>query len=285
MLPAIFGSSVAQINILLSGVIASLLGVGSISYLYYSDRLMEFPLGLFGIALATVTLPYLSRLWATEDREAFSSTLDCALKLSLLIAIPAALGLFVVSDGLVATLFFRGEFDGHAVQMTSLALKAYALGLVGFSLVKILAPAYFAREDTRTPVRIGIYALLLNLLLSVVVAWLLTRSGYPAPHIALAGATSVAALLNAALLYIGLKRIQVLAHGAGWAVFLFRLVLANAAMCAILFWLHKPLDWWLAVGFWERAGWLLTAIASAAGTYAVLLFLSGVRPATLRLKA
>ena len=142
MLPAIFGSSVAQINVLLSGIIASLLPVGSISYLYYSDRLMEFPLGLFGIALATVTLPYLSRLWANGDRNEFAQTLEWSMKIAILIAVPAAVGLVMLAAPLITTLFHGGEFDQRSVDMTVLALQAYAVGLVGFSFVKVLAPAF-----------------------------------------------------------------------------------------------------------------------------------------------
>ena len=178
MLPAIFGSSVAQINVLLGGIIASMLGVGSISYLYFSDRLMEFPLGLFGIALATVTLPYLSRLWSNDSRDEFSRTLDWSMKLAAVVALPAAVGLLVLAEPLIVTTFYRGEFDQHAVEMTAMALQAYAVGLVGFSFVKILAPAFFAREDTRTPVRIALIALAVNLVLSIGSAWYLTRIGF-----------------------------------------------------------------------------------------------------------
>ena len=141
MLPAIFGSSVAQINVLLGGIIASLLGVGKISLLYFSDRLMEFPLGLFGIALATVTLPYLSRQHANESSREFSDTVDWSMKLVLLIAVPAAIGLIVLAEPLVASIFYGGEFTVFDVRMTALALQAFAFGLIGFSYVKILAPA------------------------------------------------------------------------------------------------------------------------------------------------
>jgi putative peptidoglycan lipid II flippase len=141
MLPAIFGSSVAQINVLLGGIIASMLGVGKISLLYYSDRLMEFPLGLFGIALATVTLPYLSRQAANESLDEFADTLDWSMKLVLLIAVPAAIGLILLAEPLVATIFFGGAFTASDVELTALALQAFAIGLVGFSYVKILAPA------------------------------------------------------------------------------------------------------------------------------------------------
>jgi len=284
MLPAIFGSSVAQINVLLGGIIASMLGVGSISYLYFSDRLMEFPLGLFGIALATVTLPYLSRLWANGSRDEFSRTLDWSMKLAMLIAVPAAVGLLVLAEPLITTIFYRGEFDEHAVKMTAMALQAYAIGLVGFSFVKILAPAFFSREDTRTPVRIALVALAVNLVLSVASAWYLTRIGFIGTHVGLALATSVAALLNAGLLYRGLRRDGVLVHSPGWTSLLIQLLLANVALWAILRFLHKSLSWWLSVGLTDRAIWLgLTVLAGATG-YFLVLFALGLRPSNLKLK-
>ena len=283
MVPAIFGSSVAQINVLIGGIIASMLGVGSISYLYFADRLMEFPLGLFGIALATVTLPYLSRLWANDSRDEFSRTLDWSMKLAMLIAVPAAVGLFVLAEPLVVSLFYRGEFDEHAVRMTTLALQAYAVGLVGFSFVKILAPAFFAREDTKTPVRIAVIALAVNLVLSIASAWYLTRIGYTGTHVGLALATSVAALLNAGLLYRGLRRDGILVHSGGWSALLLQVALANAAMWVILFWLRRPLVWWLAVDLATRATWLgLSVIAGGVG-YVIVLVAFGLRPSKLRL--
>jgi putative peptidoglycan lipid II flippase len=284
MLPAIFGSSVAQINVLLGGIIASMLGVGSISYLYFSDRLMEFPLGLFGIALATVTLPYLSRLWANDSRDEFSRTLDWSMKLAALVALPAAVGLLVLAEPLIVTIFYRGEFDAHAVEMTAMALQAYAIGLVGFSFVKILAPAFFAREDTRTPVRIALIALTVNLVLSIASAWYLTRIGFVGTHVGLALATSVAALLNAGLLYRGLRREGVLVHSPGWTLLLLQLSLANVAMWAILRFLHKSLSWWLTVGPAERMAWLGLSVLAGAAVYFLVLIVLGLRPSKLKLK-
>jgi putative peptidoglycan lipid II flippase len=278
MLPAIFGSSVAQINVLLGGVIASMLGVGSISFLYYSDRLMEFPLGLFGIALATVMLPQLSRLWLNGAREEFSQSLDWSMKLATLIAVPAAVGLFVLAQPLVATIFYRGQFDANAVRMTALALQAYAIGLVGFSFVKILAPAFFAREDTRTPVRIGIISLLVNLVLSIASAWYLTGIGFAGPHVGLAGATSAAALLNAWLLYRGVRRDGVLTHARGWAAFAGRALIANVAMWAILARQQRPLSWWLEADILDRVGWLTISVTLGAGVYFLALLVTGMRP-------
>lgn len=285
MIPAIFGSSAAQINVLLGGIIASLLPVGSISYLYFADRLMEFPLGIFGIALGTVTLPYLSRLWANEDKVMFTQTLDWSLKLAVLIAVPAAIGLFILAEPLVTTLFFGGIFDENAVRMTALALRAYAMGLIGFSFVKILAPAYFAREDTRTPVRIAVIALVVNLVLSVALAWYLSRTGFAGPHAGLAAATSVAAVLNAVLLYRGLHQDQVLVHSSGWPVLILRIAVANVLMVVVLSQLGQPLQWWIAATFSERIFWLIVSVAAGASAYFIALLVLGTRLSQFRLRA
>ena len=284
MLPAIFGSSVAQLNVLVGGIIASLLGVGKISLLYYSDRLMEFPLGLFCIALATVTLPYLSRQYANESHDEFSATLDWSMKLVLLIAVPAAIGLVVLAEPLVATIFYGGVFSTSDVEMTALALQAFAIGLVGFSYVKILAPAYFAREDTRTPVRIGLLALAVNFLLSVSLAWYLTSIGYAGTHAGLALAISIAALLNAALLYRGLISNGVLRHSKGWAALLVQVLVAIVLMWIVISRLERPLSWWLGATVADRVSWLTVSIVAGAGVYFVVLFALGLRPSKLGIR-
>lgn len=202
----------------------------------------------------------------------------------MLITVPAAIGLFLLAEPLVATLFYRGEFDEHAVRMTAMALRAYALGLVGFSYVKILAPAFFAREDTRTPVRIALIALAVNLIISVTLAWYLTRIGFAGSHVGLAVATSVAALLNAWLLYKGLRREEVLRHTPGWMALLSRALLANAAMWAILAWLRRPLGWWLESGLMDRGSWLGASVVIGAAAYFVVLFVLGLRPSNFRLR-
>jgi putative peptidoglycan lipid II flippase len=282
MLPAIFGSSVAQVNVLLGGIIASLLGVGKISLLYYSDRLMEFPVGLFGIALATVTLPHLSRQAANQSMREFSNTVDWSMKLVVLIATPAAIGLILLAEPLVATIFYGGIFSAFDVEMAALSLQAFAAGLIGFSFVKILAPAYFAREDTRTPVKIGLIALAVNFSLSIVLAYTLTRAGYAGTHAGLALAISIAAILNAWLLYRGLRRDKVLSHSAGWRLFLIRVLVANVAMAACLKMLAQPLEWWLGQGAWDRWLWLGIVVTAAAIVYFIALLLVGTRPSQLR---
>lgn len=284
MLPAIFGSSVAQVNVLVGGIIASMLGVGKISVLYYSDRLMEFPLGLFGIALATVTLPYLSRQFANESHAAFSATLDWSLKLVVLIAVPAAVGLIILAEPLVATIYFGGVFAEEQVRMTVLALQAFAFGLVGFSFVKILAPAYFAREDTRTPVRFGLIALAVNFVLSVSLAWYLTAQGSLNAHAGLALAVSVAAILNAALLYRGLIRTSILQHSSGWMSFMLQVLAANIAMGFVLLTLNRDLAWWLEAVTIDRVYWLAVSISAGVATYFVVLLVLGLRPSKLGIR-
>ena len=284
MLPAIFGSSVAQINVLVGGMIASLLGVGKISLLYYSDRLMEFPWGLFGIALATVTLPFLSRQYANDLHDEFSATIDWSMKLVLLIALPAAVGLIILAEPLVATIFYGGNFDYDDVRMTGLALRAFSVGLVGFSFVKILAPAYFARHDTKTPVRIGLIALAVNFVLSVILVWYLTTRGYAGNHAGLALAISVAALLNAWLLYRGLRRDGVLVHSDGWKVLFWQVMASTAVMGMVVNWLNRPLAWWIDAGGMTRAGWLTVTIVAGAGIYTLVLMSLGLRIANLGMR-
>ncbi len=284
MLPAIFGSSVAQINVLVGGIIASMLGVGKISLLYYSDRLMEFPLGLFGIALATVTLPYLSRLHSSAAHKEFSATLDWSMKLVMLIAVPAAIGLIMLSEPLVATIFYGGEFTADDVAMTALALEAFALGLVGFSFVKILAPAFFAREDTRTPVKIALVALAVNFALSVLLAWYLTHIGFAGSHAGLALAISVAAIVNAWLLFARLRRDAVLNLSRGWGLFLTQVAAASGVMALLLAWLRQPTSWWLDLAVFDRVLWLCGTIVAAAAAYFVVLLAAGLRPSKFGLR-
>jgi putative peptidoglycan lipid II flippase len=285
MLPAIFGSSIAQINVLVGGIIASFLGVGKISLLYYSDRLMEFPLGLFSIALATVTLPYLSRQHANQLHDEFSETVDWSMKLVLLIAVPAAIGLIVLAEPLVAAIYFGRAFTVFDLRMTALALQAFAFGLVGFSYVKILAPAYFARENTRTPVRYGLIALVVNFVLSVVLAYILTRAEFEGTHAGLALAISVAAILQAGLLYQGLIRERVLRHSPGWGKLIMQVLAALVAMTLCLVYLAKPLDWWVVASVANRLLWLSASILAAMGVYFVSLWVLGVRLTNLRLRS
>ena len=280
--PAIFGSSVAQINILFDTLIASFLAAGSISWLYYSDRLMEFPLGVFGIALATVILPNLSQQHAEASPEAFSATLEWALRLVLIIGAPAAFGLIMLAAPLLTTIFYGGQFNAADVSMAATSLVAYSLGLVGFILVKVLAPGYFARQDTRTPVRIGVTALVANMVLNVVIVLSWVQAGWAAPHAGLALATTLSAFLNAGLLLRGLLRAGVYRPGPGWWTLVGQVLLANLAMIGFLWWAALWPGDWLAIGAFDRVVGLAVAVIGGMSVYFATLFFVGLRPTDLR---
>ena len=276
MVPALFGVSVSQINLLLDTVLASFLPTGSVSWLYYSDRLAELPLGVFGVAIATVILPSLSRQHTEVNPEKFSATLNWSLRMVLLIALPSALALLLLADPILTTLFMYGKTTAQDVAMSAASLQAYAVGLTAFMLIKVLAPGFYARQDMKTPVRIGIIAMVANMALNlvfVVPLYLYWNMG----HVGLALATSVSALLNAWLLYQGLKAKQVLTLDAEWWAHGVRMLLANGALAAVL-----VLALQLAPN-WSELGWLLRslnlALVCGAGlfVYVAVLGLAGLR--------
>lgn len=274
MVPALFGVSVTQINLLIDTMLASFLVTGSVSWLYYSDRLVEFPLGIFGIALATVILPGLSRDHAGESPAQFSATLDWALRWVVVIVPASAVGLMVLSGPILATLFQYEQFTGHDTLMATRSLMAYSLGLLGFVLIKVLATGFFARQDTKTPVRIGVIAMFCNIALNLALIG-------PLAHAGLALATSLAAMLNASLLFRGLRREQVYQPRAGWRPLFARILLANMVMATLLLLLVDGSAQWTAWGVWERSGRLLGLIAAGGVAYAATLLLAGLRPAHL----
>lgn len=283
MLPGIFGSSVAQVSLLLDTLIASFMVTGSVSWLYYSDRLVEFPMGVFSIALATVILPALSAHHAQRSPEQFSAMLDWAVRLVTLLVTPAAVGLFVLAGPLIAVIYGRGAFTEEHVYMATYPLMAYAFGLLGFSMVKVLAPGYFARLDARTPVRFGLIALAVNMTFNVAVALpAATIFHVPAAHTLLAFSTAMSAFLNTALLLRGLKRAGFYRAGAGWPRLMVQVLLANVAMAAGLWWYSGELSQWLAWGEWYRGTRLLASVAGGAAIYFAVLWLLGVRPRDLR---
>ena len=283
MLPIMFGSSVAQINILVDTWIATFLTAGSISWLYYSDRLVEFPLGVFGIALATVILPALSSHHARESKALFSSTLDWALRSVLLIGVPAAVALFILAEPMLATLFFGGEFLASDVAMAAASLRAFAPGLLGFILVKILVPGYFSRHDSKTPVKIGVRALLLGILLNIVFVLTLLQTGWAPAHVGLAAATTLSSLANASMLYAGLRKARVYEPKLGWKALFARVGLATVLMASFLVWLLGQSGDWLAMTTAARIGWLGVAVVGGAAVYFVAGLLTGLRPADFRL--
>ena len=285
MLPAILGSSVAQINLLLDTIIASFLVTGSVSWLYYSDRLVEFPLGVFGIALATVILPNLSRQHAAQSAEQFRHTLDWALKLVTLIALPAALGLLILAGPLLASLFAYGEFSLLDTEMSTLSLMAYALGLPAFIYIKVLAPGYYARQDTRTPMRIGVKAMIANMFLNLLFVIPLVMLEFSGPHIGLALATSGSAYMNAFMLYRGLRRQQIYQPMDGWARLLFQAMIANLIMAGFLLYFSPDLNTWFHWPLLQRLPILLGMILVAMLIYTGSLLLCGFRPRQLQYKA
>ncbi|NCF80396.1 MAG: murein biosynthesis integral membrane protein MurJ [Proteobacteria bacterium] len=275
MIPAAFGASVAQINLLVDTLIASFLVTGSVSWLYYSDRMVEFPLGVFAIAMATVILPSLSQHHAEEAGDAFSDTLDWALRWVLVVATPSAVGLALLADPILTTLFQYGEFTPRDVHMASLSLMAYAIGLVGFMLIKVLAPGYFARQDTRTPVRVGIIALLANLILNLALV-------VPFKHAGLALATSLAAFINAGLLYRGLRRDGIHRPRPGWIGFVTKVTFATLMMAAFLVYLRDTPSSWFDADITLRVVRLSFMVMGGAAVYALCLVSVGLRPRHLR---
>ena len=278
--PAVFGSSVAQINLLVDTVLASFLMAGSVSWLYFSDRLVELPLGVFGVALGTVILPRLARQHAADSGDAFSRTLDWALRLSLLIVLPATVALVMLSGPLLATLFQYGAFQALDVYAARLSLSAYALGLAGFVVVKVAAPGYFARQDTRTPVLCAAAAMGLNMALSTLGVYLLVDT--PVGHLALAAATAAAATLNAALLVAGLRRRGVYRPGPGWGRLRRQAGGACLVMAAVLLWPALSTASWLEADLPVRLLGLLAAVFGGLLAYAGTLWLTGLRPRDLR---
>lgn len=271
MLPGIFGVSVSQINLMIDTQIASFLDTGSITWLYLSDRLLEFPLGVFGIAIATVILPALSRHHATSSIDEFRANLNWGLRLVLLIGLPATVGLIVLAEPMVLTLFQYQNFTVFAAHQASLSLVAYAAGLLPFMFIKVLAPAYFARQDTKTPVRVGIFAMVSNIVFNLLLF-------IPFGHVGLAAATSLSALINAGLLYRGLKRKSIFQLQGGWWKWGLQLSFAGAAMVLVLVTTNAAISDWQAWSVWERIGHLGARIVLAAAVYLASLWLVGVRP-------
>ncbi len=278
MAPALLGVSVNQLNLMLSSVFASFLPVGSVSWLYYAERLMEFPLGGFGVALATVVLPRLARHHTKAETEDFSMTLDWGVRWVMLIGFPAALGLALLAGPLLATLFQSGRFTEKDVLFSQSCLIAYSVGIMGFMLVKIFASAYYAKQDIKTPVRIAMLTVVANAILSGVLIM-------PMSHTGLALATSLAALLNAGLLGVGLLKRKVYQLQPGWGLLSIRLGFALAAMSAMIIYFRPPLEAWFTFSHLERIVTLILLIGSGALAYVGILFATGLRLDHILVKA
>jgi putative peptidoglycan lipid II flippase len=273
MAPATLGVSVAQISLLINTNIATWLKPGSVTWLSFADRLMEFPTALLGVALGTVLLPNLSAAYASGNRDAYSGLLDWGLRLVLLLGLPAALGMALLSDGLVATLFHYGAFGARDVQQTRLAVIAYSAGLIGLLAVKILAPGFYARQDIRTPVKVAIAVLLLTQALNAIFVPMFAHAG-------LALSIGLGACINAGTLLVGLYRLQVYRPAAGWDRFLLRMLPALAGMAVVLHYASTRLDWIaLQAHAGHRVLWLAAVLLAAAVAYFALLLAAGFRPA------
>lgn len=271
MIPALFGVSVSQINLLLDTFIASFLVTGSISWLYYSDRLLEFPLGLFGIAIATVILPALSKRHVNAESREFAKTMDWGVKAIILLGLPAMCGLIMLAKPMLMVLFMRGAFSYNDVEMASYSLMAYGSGLLSFMLIKILAPGYYSRQDTRTPVRYGIIAMVSNMVFNLIFA-------IPFGYVGLAIATSMSAFLNAGLLYRGLHKANVYRVNKATLMFLSKSAIAAGVMLLVLFQFEPTTPQWLDLSFVERSYTLAKLIVFAAVAYFICLVCLGIRP-------
>ena len=269
MVPAIFSVSITQINLLVDTIMASFLKTGSVSWLYYSDRLVEFPLGLLGLGLGAVILPSLANSHAADDAKAFSESLDWGLRLVILISMPATIGLFLLAEPMLSTLFQYKEFSVSDVYYSGLSLKAYSIGLMAYVAIKVLVPGFTSRQDVNTPVRYGMYAMLASLTLNVVLV-------YPLAHAGLALATSLGAFVNAVLLLRKLLKTDVYRPTGRWLLFIVRILLASVAMSVVLY-SSVDVAWWSQWGSLQRLLNLIKWIAIGGSVYVGVLFILGFK--------
>lgn len=270
MVPALFGVSIAQIGMLVDSMYATFLRTGSVSWLYYADRLMQFPLGVFGIALATVVMPHLSEQVARKDDEEFKRAVDWALKLIVLIAMPCAVGLAVLSGPILVTLFQYGAFNVMDVHMTEESLWAFSIGLFFFIMVKIVVSAFYSRQDMKTPVKIGMMAVGVNILFNTILI-------FPLKHVGLALATSIAAMFNTLTLLWILHRRGLLHFRPGWGKVITASVVGNLAMLILVLWEKGNLNTWINWHLGERALHLTWVIVSGVLIYVAGLLICGIR--------
>ncbi len=279
MAPAILGSSVAQINLLLDTIIASFLTVGSLSWLYYSDRLMEFPLGLLGVTIGTIILPRLSREHSLKSQDDFRRTLDWALRLVFVLGVPAAIALMLLAEGMLMTLFGYGQFTAHDARMASYSLIAYSAGLPAFLLIKVFAPAFFSRQNTRTPVRIGIIALASNMVYNLMFVLPMIWLDFIAPHTGLALASSLSAWQQAIMLYRELSREDIYQLSRPLGAFALRAMPGVLALTLVLV-SSAGVDWG-ALDALGRLVRLLAIMSASAVAYVIVLLALGIRPRQL----
>ena len=271
MAPAAFGVSVSQISLLINQVFASFLATGSVSWLYYADRLMELPAGVLGVALGTILLPSLSRYHAQKNEAEYARLLDWGLRLTIVLAVPSAVALAVLALPLIAALFQYGRFTAEDAWMTRNALVAYAVGLIGMILVKILAPGFYARQNVVTPVKIGVATLVATQAMNLAFIG-------PLQHAGLALAIGLGACLNAAMLYVMLRRAGIYVPQPGWPAFLAKVAACVVAMAAVLHFAKGPAEWWLSAPWQWKLPAVLGLVALGALTYGACLAAAGFRP-------
>ncbi len=270
--PAVFGVSIAQISLIINTIFASLLAAGSVSWLYYADRLMEFPSGMLGVALGTILLPSLSKHYADASHDEYSKLLDWGLRLTFLLALPAALALGMIAVPLLATFFQHGAFAAHDVLMTRQALVGYSVGLIGIILVKILAPGFYARQDIKTPVKIGIFTLLATQAMNVLFAF-----GLHLNHAGLALSIGLASCLNSAILFHFLRKHDIYRPEPGWGQFFAKLGVALLALGAALWFGMDTEQHWLTTHGWTRILHLAALVVGGVVVYFSVLFVLGFR--------
>ena len=270
MAPAVVGVSVSQVSLLINTIFASFLENGSVSWLYYADRLMEFPTGLLGVAIGTVLLPSLSKYHSESAGGEYSKLLDWGLRLTLVLAAPAAVALALLAAPLVTTLFHYGEFGERDVWMTRQALVAYSVGLLGLILVKVLAPGFYARQNIATPVRIAIVTLIATQLMNAAFV-------VPLKHAGLALAIGLGACLNAGLLYHKLRQHGIFVPQPGWRAFALRVAAALAVMALALWLAMGPERWWFAAPAAMRFAAIAGLVFLGSGAYFACLWLLGFR--------
>jgi len=278
MVPALFGSSVAQINLLINTAIASTLGTGFITWLYYSDRFVELPLALIGVAIAVVILPKLAGNHAKSEQKAFSATIGWAARLSLLAALPSMVGLMLLATPILATVINNGVNGWHDVEMSSMSLITYAFGLPAFIMVRVLVPAFYSRQDTKTPVKIGIIAIFSNMLFNLLIVLPWYQLGYAAPHAGLALATALAGYVNAGLLIYSLKKQNIYQAQAGNIKHLVQVIIATTLMGISIWWLTPADNWWQHAGVWQKISMLFGLIGGAMVIYVIALLIVGIKP-------
>lgn len=275
--PALFGVSVAQINLMINTMLASMLTAGSVTWLYYSDRMTELPLGVFGVAIGTVILPALSRRHASQDRDHFARMLDWGIRMVLLVSAPAAVAIFVITQPLLITLFKYGRITVHDVEMTAQCLQVMSVGIIAFMLIKVLAPGFYARQNTRMPVKIGMIAMASNMVFNLLLYKHLA-------HVGLAMSTMLSACLNASLLGWALYREKVLIFQPGWGRFMLRLCTGCALLGAGLYFFTPDRQLWLEWSIYRRALFMSGEVTIAIVGYMIWLFLTGMRLRDFRMQ-